>query len=253
MNSSNMDTRSVFRPLPSKYIVFTADYILPFFITLAVVVSAYLVLYSDIFKITKIECQLDFVPCQSGSITAEIDKLQDENIFRVQPNEIISRLTSGDFTIKEAEIKKVLPNRVIFILTSVYPVVALKIESEDIWIILDEKNRVIGTKNSDPNVPSVILTTPLTVTIGKALEDQQLLSSIKTAIKIAEELIKVKSIKLVDDNTLILTIDDHLIAYLSPKKDELVQLRTLQTILADDTISKEVKTIDVRFSQPVLR
>lgn len=248
-----MDKQPVFHPLPSKYIVFTADYLLPFFLTSAVIFAAYLVLYSGIFKVASIECRLDFEPCQPGSIIAELDKLRGENIFRLSPDSTTARLTSGDFTIRQVVIKKILPNQLIVNLSSVFPVVALKIESDPTWIILDEKMRVIGTKNSDPNVPTVIITTPLTLTIGKALEDSDVLYSIKTALKIADELIKIKSIKLVDDNTIELTIDDHLVAYLTPKKDELIQLRTLQAILADDTISKEVNTIDVRFSQPVLR
>jgi hypothetical protein len=108
-------------------------------------------------------------------------------------------------------------------------------------------------KQQDPNVPTVIITKPLTVTVGKSLEDKELIYAVNTAIRIASELIHVQSIRLVDENTLELVMSGQLKAILTPKKDELIQLRTLQAILADDTISKDVNTIDVRFERPVLR
>jgi len=50
-----------------------------------------------------------------------------------------------------------------------------------------------------------------------------------------------------------LALDSGKIAIFTPKKDELVQLRALQTILTDATILEGVNTIDVRFARPVLR
>lgn len=248
-----MEKRSIFRPLPSKYIVFTADYILPFSIIVAFIAAAYLTLYSGFFQVRHIECVLDFEPCQDLSVIAELDKMANQNIFRLNPEIVITRLTSGDFTIREAMIKKELPDKVRITLESVYPVVALQTETQNQWVVLDERLRVIATRSTDPNVPTVILTKPLTLTIGKPLADPDVIYALNTSLKIAKELIGIKSIKLVDENTLELKLDDSLIAIMTPKKDELLQLRTLQAILADDTISKEVNTIDVRFSQPVLR
>ena len=248
-----MDTVPVFLPTRSKYLVITADYIVPTLITLGVIFLAYLTLYSPYFAITNVTCQLDFEPCENPAVIVEIDKLKGQNIFTLDTQSVTRRLTSGDFTIRQSEVSRTLPSSVQIDLQSVYPVVALQIAQDPNWVIMDDQFRVIAVRSEDPNVPTVIVPGPLTVVVGQSPTDPLILTSLKLALRLADELVTIKSLALIDADTIELTLGDGKIAVFTPKKDELEQLRLLQVILEGATITKETRIIDVRFSRPVLR
>lgn len=237
----------------SKYLVITLDYLFPIFICFGVIALGYFALYSSFFQIKTVICTLDYEACLDPSVLAELNKLKGENIFTLSGDRLTQRLTSGDFTIRQATLKKELPGKVIIDLQSVYPVAALAMPGDPTWIILDQNHRVIGTRSSDPNVPTVIVPGPLTLAVGKPLSDDLLIQSIQLARNLANELFTIKSITLVDADTIKLTLSDGVIAIFTPKKDLSEQLRSLQLILRDATITQGIKTIDVRFIRPVLR
>lgn len=248
-----MQTPHIFHPTRSKYLVFTADYLLPLAIFLGILALGCFVLFSPFFKISIVTCFVDYTPCTDGSILAELDKLKGQNIFTLIPSKVESRLTSGDFTIREAKLTRTLPGTLKLNLESVYPVVALQIADDPTWVVMDSRFRVITTRTEDPNVPTVIVRTPLTLSVGKPPADSVIIQTLELALRLASELFTVKTITLVDKDTIKLSLVDGRIAIFTPQKDEIVQLSALQTILANDTISQGVSTIDVRFSRPVLR
>ena len=248
-----MDSPHVFHPAKSKYLVITADYLLPFFLSGLIIFLFYLVIFSPVFRVTQITCSLDYGECSDPSVISELDKLKGQNIFRLQPDSLRSKLTSGDFTIREVSMKKTLPDQINIELESVYPVVALQVVGDQSWVVLDPQFRVIATRNADPNVPTVIVPGPLVLTVGKPVTDPVIVQTIKLALSLSSELISVKSITMVDENTIHITLDSGIVAVFNPKIDESRQLKTLQVVLAGGTITKGVRTIDVRFLQPVLR
>ena len=238
----------------SKYLVITYDILLPVMICLGVVALLYFVLFSSFFAVTSIHCVLDLEPCEDPSLLSELDKLKGQNIFKIVGDQVTTHLTSLDFTIREATLSKELPGSISLSLQSVYPVVALQVSGDDpTWIIFDSTLRVIGARRIDPNVPSVVVQGPLTFTVGKVPTDANIISSLELAKRVSDELFAVKTITLIDADTIHLALDSGKIAIFTPKKDELVQLRALQTILTDATILEGVNTIDVRFARPVLR
>jgi cell division septal protein FtsQ len=104
-----MQVAPVFQPARSKYLVFTTDIIIPTLICVCVVALAYTLLYSPIFKVQTVSCIVDYEPCDNPSLGAELDKLIGHNIFKLSPDTIKARLTSGDFTIRQAQITRRLP------------------------------------------------------------------------------------------------------------------------------------------------
>lgn len=248
-----MDIAPVFHPSRSKYLVITTDYLIPFFICISVIFLAYFILYSPFFQVTTIECVADYQPCKDTSIIAELDKLKGKNIFTLSQSVISTRLTSGDFTIREAKLVRELPDSVKMELQSVYPVVAIQVTGDTTWVVLDSKLRVIGTRTSDPNVPTIMISESLTLTVGKTITDEVTIKALSLARRLADERFSVKKITLIDEDTVKLSLNDGRSAIFTPKKDELDQLRILQAILADATMIKGVTTIDVRWAQPVLR
>ncbi len=248
-----MEIPKTFRPTRSKYLVFTADILAPLAVCLFVIVVVTFCLNSSYFAVNTVECALDYQPCQNESLLVELDKMKGQNIFTLDKAHLIARLTSGDFTIREASIKQELPSTVVVDLQSVYPVVALQVRGLTSWITLDHKYRAIRELSVDPNVPTVVVSGPLTVKIGKPVEGDSILKTLDLALNLARELLSFKSLTLVDENTIELVLLDGTRGLFTPQKDEQAQLRILQAILVDDTIEKKGHIIDVRFSQPVLR
>jgi cell division septal protein FtsQ len=248
-----MDSPRVFEPAKSKYLVITADYIVPFFLSALVIFLFYVAAFSPIFRVSHITCLLDYGECTDPSVIAELDKLKGQNIFRLQPDTLRSKLTSGDFTIRQVSMKKTLPNQVTIDLQSVYPVAALKVAGDPNWVVLDAQYRVIATRQIDPNVPTVIVPGPLVLTVGKPVTDAVFVQAIKLALRLSSELISAKNITIVDENTIHIELDSGIVAIFSPKTDEARQIKSLQVVLGSSTITKGIRTIDVRFIQPVLR
>ncbi|MFH1244719.1 MAG: hypothetical protein V1487_04100 [bacterium] len=248
-----MKIAPVFRPTRSSYLVFTLDFLIPLAVVLFIVALGWIALYAPIFNINKVTCTLDYAACQGPDLLAELERVKGQNIFRFRRNVFSTRLTSADFTIREAQVARILPSTIVLTLHSVYPVVALKVIGEPAWVVLDNQFRVIKTISQDPNVPTVIIPGPLTLVVGKFPSDPAIISTLSLARRLADELFTVKAVTLLDAQTISLTLEDNRQALLTLQKDELTQIRALQTVLADDTIIKDISVIDMRFARPVLR
>ncbi|KKU44614.1 MAG: hypothetical protein UX62_C0055G0006 [Microgenomates group bacterium GW2011_GWA2_46_7] len=248
-----MKIAPVFHPTRSSYLVFTLDFFIPFAVILVILSLGWAALYSPIFHISHITCTLDYTECQGQDLLAELERVKGQNIFRFHRNAFATRLTSADFTIREAKVARILPSTLVLTLHSVYPVVALKLIGEVDWVVLDDQFRVIKTISQDPNVPTVVVPGPLTLVVGKPPSDPSIISTLSLARRLADELFTVKAVTLLDAQTISLTLDDNRQALLTLQKDELTQIRALQAVLADDTITKDVSVIDMRFARPVLR
>lgn len=248
-----MEVAKVFKPSRTKYLVFTVDYLIPTFIIFSVLTLAYLAIYSSIFKINELPCRLDYLPCDNEAVLAELNKLKGQNIFTLKTDPISAKLTSGDYTIRSAEFTKQLPNIMNVELLSVYPHVALQVQGDPGWVVLDQKLRVIATRDTDPNVPTLVVLGPLTLSVGVSPSDELITRSLVLTRKLFDELSSIKSITLVDEDTIKLNLSNGKVAILTPKKDVTRQLQTLQAVLSDVTILTGVSTIDVRFGRPVLR
>lgn len=248
-----MDSAPVFHPGSSKYVVITRDYLLPLMVCVAVVMLGWFALFSPYFRIAHINCTLDYQTCDNPALLAELDRSKGKNIFTLEKDKLKLRLIAGDYMIQGGDITKTLPDEISVDLQSVYPTAALKIADNNRWIILDKQLRVIGARELDPNVPTVVIAGPITVLVGKPLTDITIIKTLELAMSVAKESIKVKIMTCIDADTIELTLSDDLHALFTPKKDTNLQIRALQAILADATITKGMHVIDVRFSQPVLR
>jgi len=248
-----MKIAPVYHPSRSKYLVFTLDFLVPFTLIATLLLCGWAALYSPIFHISRIICTLDYTECEGGDLLAELERVKGQNIFRFNPDIFAARLTSADFTIREAKVVRVLPSSLVLTLHSVYPVVALKVSTDTDWIVLDDKLRVIRTISTDPNVPTVIVPGPLTLVVGKPPQDSSIIHTLGLARKLADELFSIKAVTLLDAETIQLTLEGNIRALLTPQKDELTQIRALQAVLSDATITTGVSVIDMRFARPVLR
>lgn len=237
----------------SKYIVLTYDVVLPLIVIFGILGGLVVALKSKIFAVKTITCQVDYQDCPVGPVMAELEKYLGRNVFSLETDEIEKRLTEGDFTIREAAIVKKLPGTLKVELQSVYPVAALRVDGVgNEWIVFDSAYRVIGKRTSDPNVPTVLVKTPPAVHAGLLINDPVLVKALDFTLTVGSEISTVKGVSLEGD-TLTLVLEGGRTALMTTVKDSMQQIRTLQAILQANTMNSEVRTIDVRFSKPVLR
>lgn len=238
----------------SKYFVLTTELLLPLGIILFFILAIYLSLFSPLFSVTEIECELDYQPCTNEILTAELATYQGENLLRFPAAKLQNRLLSGDFTLREVELTRRFPHTLVLNLLSSYPVVALRLQDETSkWLTFDQAYRVIAVRDSDPNVATLTVEQAPAFQLGQPLADQDLVSSLQLTSQLAKELTSLDTLSLTGDSTLILDFAGGLRALLTTDKPLAPQLTKLQSLLADQEVKREYRLIDVRFDQPVLK
>ena len=236
----------------SKYLVITRDYLLPVTLILSLVVGWWICFHTSAFTVREIICELDYEPCDNPFVMAELDKYAGINLLTLDTNSLKDKLLSGDYTVRQAEITRALPARLTVSMQSVYPVAAIShlgVEGE--WVTVDSRFRIIGLRREDPNVPTVQVENISELQPGAEVMSASVRQAIELALVIKAEQLAVKNIRL-EATTLTIILQSGTQALLTTTKDLTGQLRALQAILLDPTMSN-VNTVDVRFNQPVLK
>lgn len=236
---------------PSRYLVITSSYLLPALLTALSLVGVYLLFYSPIFRLQEFVCQIDTSPCAPGPTTAELERLRGQNIFLFKEESLTNHLTSGDFSLAKVQVEKVYPNKLTLTLTTYKQAIVVKSTTHSEYLVLDERRRVLTVTASPPPVPILEVTELPPAQIGQTLESELDLA-VASALLVKGASLPVKRM-LYEEKLLRLTLDSGSTALLDPSGDMPRQIALLQAVLRDRTITKGVATIDVRYSQPVLK
>jgi len=95
---------------PSKYFVATSQVLPQILVILFSLSSLYLLFFSPIFKITKVECYQDVeTSCQNSFVIAAANDSLGNNLFRFDTQVALDRIRRGDPTIRSLEYKKFSP------------------------------------------------------------------------------------------------------------------------------------------------
>lgn len=238
----------------SKYFVLTADFLIPLLLIVLAIAGYVAAFHTQLFALTNITCQLDYQPCDNPSVLAELDNYRGQNLLNFDQEYLRNRLLSGDFTIRELELTRELPSTLKVDLLSTYPVVALQSRDDQLhWISLDERFRVIGVRETDPNVPTLTISSVPPFQLGGTFADPLINSTLELALDLTSEISSVKTIELTSDSTITLTLDNGVEVLFTTEHDQQAQLLTLQSLLQNEEIISTYHTIDVRYSQPVLK
>lgn len=239
----------------SKYFVATLELIKPIAVILLCILAIYLTFISQIFAITKFECDLDQEgSCQNEFVKAEISESLGSNLFLLDEHKLKSRLQTGDPTIRKITVTKILPNTLKLELLSVYPTYAVRTKGSSWHMVLNDQHQIIKATEQDPHVPVIILDQSLTLRVGQKIEDQAYISSITNSLKILRSFPPSSAITLVGQS-LYLDIEGDttrtaIFTLAKPVEDQILALRS---ILQNATIPRVTHEIDVRFNQPILR
>jgi len=237
----------------SKYLVFTADYLVPAFLVLSIATAWILAYRTSLFSISNYQCELDYQPCAGEALLSEIDKLVGKNLLTIDLSSVRARLLSGDFTLREVTITKIYPRTLSLSLLSAYPVVALELNGNaQQWVTLDDQYRVIAVRDANPNVPTLVVESLPPFQLGVTIEDQSLLDSLSIVRSITDKLISVQRLSL-SGTTVSLELPGGVTALLTTTRDQDSQLHLLESVLADPALKNSYHLIDVRYDRPVLK
>ena len=237
----------------AKYFLLTKEIFIPILIVCIIVLGIYVVFYTSLFSLKIIKCRTESGDCYNPSISAELNKYLGINLITFDTSELHEKLLAGDFTISSLTLTRKLPSTLEVDIRSVYPKLAIKVGVEGkTWYTLDEKFRVIGIVEKDPQVVTIIVDNPPTLVFGQAITDQSLIHSLEVATKINEYPDLARSFSLTGD-TITLNLEGGRRAILTTTSNFEEQIKSLQAVLSDFTMIKEVSIIDVRYIRPVLK
>lgn len=254
MKSRKPRTRSrEFSPANSKYIIFTSEYIIPLLILITIILLGYVILKTSYFSISNIICTQEYEECQNEHLNAELERYRGDNIFQLDIDSIQSRIESGQKTVKQVTVTRQLPSTLIIELIPTTSIIALQLINTDQWIVLDERLLITKVTDKNPNLITILITQLEIIQVGQPITDPKLLAVLELTREISRQFFEFSSIEL-DDNIITLYLKNGQKALLTTSRETSAQLYTLQSILADDIITSDaVHTIDVRFTQPVLK
>lgn len=235
----------------TNYLVITASYLLPILTFVGSLALLYLAFFSPLFQIKQLECQQDYEPCINPFILAEIDHLKGQNIFLFNSVNFVRKITAGDFQTRDAQIKKKLPDTLRLSLQSVYPILAVQVTGENRLATIDSNLRVIKLTESSSHVPLVVLDTPFSFQIGRAIADDRLTKILEYSSSIVHSIPNITQVNVEGDN-LTIQLDSRIVAVFTLHKSSSEQISALKAVLGDATIREGLRKVDVRFAQPVL-
>lgn len=238
----------------SKYFVATSQVLPPIIVTLLSISALYVLFFSTLFNITKVECYQDVGEvCQNSFVIAEASSALGQNLFRFDDTAAGDIIRRGDPTIRSLEYQKILPGTLILQIQSVYPTLALGTEGSTNLLILDTDFRIIKSSDVNPNVPVVRYYNSLSLRVGERLADETLRKELSACLKIISSLPGSSNCNLTKD-ALKLTLDDsQTTAIFTSERDLDEQLSALHTIRTGVTISGSGVVIDVRYQQPIIK
>ncbi|MGB9706833.1 MAG: cell division protein FtsQ/DivIB, partial [Microgenomates group bacterium] len=191
-------------------------------------------------------------PC-SPKLWTELTSLTfGKNIIFLPIRTIEKEILRLNPTLKEAKIKKKLPDKLIFELKEREEAIVLGFDGVDEFLIVDKEGVVLG-KEKKSNLPLVLLKEPLKLDIGQKIKEEKVIQAINFLTHLRLNLFEPKIAKIVSPYSLEVELKDDLVTTFSFKKETQIQIDSLQFILSRAKIEgKGIKKIDLRFDKPVV-
>lgn len=208
-----------------------------------------LVVRGGLFDIKSIDCKSQFGPCDQKE-EEKLNVFLDKNLFTVGKKDVNQAL-AGNFMNKAVNIQRVFPNRLVVNIKKRKALVAIKIKGWDEGMFLLDKEGVVVDFVKSSGLPSVILNNGDGLIVGKKSEP-----NLDQVVKILYTAYKAEGIKIaqLEDGKLSLITKEGVEAIFPLDGDFQVLVGALQLILSRSRIDGKLpKTIDLRYSNPVLR
>lgn len=246
-----------FQASSRRYFILDFFIILKFCLILVILGILIAVLRADFFKVTFIDCQKGEFACSEQDI-AFFNELLGKNIFLVSENELTKNIELKDLSLEKVWIGKKLPNRLLIKLQPRKPVAILVTQKGN--FLVDETGFVFSsTIPQNQNLPTILVQTPQSVTLGITVEE-----NIKKSLELTKMLqsffLPFEKLAVEKDDLIVYSSD--FVATFSNSKDFSTQISSLQLIFQSSKIKrqndsplrqdKKITKIDLRFDKPLV-
>lgn len=205
---------------------------------------------SGLFAIKNISCKTQYGPCV-GNNEETLKEFYGKNLFLLNSNKV-RRKEESIFSNRRVFVQKVFPNTLSVVIEKRKPLagVSVGIDKKGVFLV-DSDGKVIGFSNISELPTVVIDQTNWKTAVGQEVADDTL-----KALQILNLLYKSQSMSSahIEGNTLVVDLTSGSRVYLPQDRDPQVLVGALQLILVRSKIDDKIpKTIDLRYSNPVLR
>jgi hypothetical protein len=228
--------------------------IIPWVISLVFIIALAFLLRSDMFRLRQYTCTyLDQAPCPP-QVTAEIDKQLGTSIFLFSPQNLRQKLLQAIPQTETIDITVSWPDSVDLTFTSSELLANLQSATNSASLTI-AANRIIIDYQAlpDTTLPVIISPAVASLRVGDKATDPALEYSLSLITTLKDHYIKAHILDSSDPTAIIVSLNDGFQAIFNHHRDLSRQVTSLQLILSKATIDPDLRIIDVRYDQPVLR
>jgi len=240
--------------------------IIGFLILLALI---YVFLRSDFWRVKKIDCQFNQLDCNE-EITNKISELAlNKNLLFFPRQTVINKIKENLPQVETVKIKKIIPNKLLFELSSRKPVIALAVELSSeteattsakpqfsltgVYYLVDEQGVVVKKVEENQNLPLILFKSDLQFKNGQKINQEEMLKTIEIILGMKLRLLEPKVSRINNFQEIEIWLEDGALTLFNGEKDIQSQLDSLQFISSRSKIEgKQIKKIDLRFDKPVI-
>ncbi len=220
--------------------------------------AAYVIGWSGIFEIKKIDCFVDGEKECSTEIKAELNKYLNKNLLGLRPGRIENRIVTAERLAKSAKAGLVLPDSLRVNITSRRAIAAITTaETVGEQVEVDEDGVILGKSENNGGLPRLAWPEISNWPIEKPVPENVRRAAAITSL--AGERFQLQGIPSIDSGSsagslMVMKLKSGEKIFLSLAKDPVEQLGMLQVVLREVRIGgKPVIEIDMRFENPVVR
>jgi len=212
----------------------------------------YVFLRSDFWQVKKIICQFNQLDC-SQEIANKVSELSfGKNLVFMSRQTLINKIKENLPQVDMVKIKKRIPDKLLFELTSRKPVVALAVEGV-IYYLVDEQGVVAKKMEENQNLPLILFDKDPQFKVGEKINQEEILQTIKIIMGMKLRLLQPKVSRIISPREIEIWLENETLAILNGQKEIENQLDSLQFIYSRSKIEgKQVKKIDLRFDKPII-
>ena len=217
------------------------------FLVFVVLIGALSIIFvPKILKVGGITCVSQFGPC-SQTLTDKLNMLEGKPIVEVRRE--ISEILTSEVLVKDFSIQFSLPNRLRVNLLERKPKFALKVQSSDSLVLVDEEGYIVGIE-SQSNLPQLVVDSA-PGNVSEKVSDENLFG-----LRILGDLFSFYQVRqgVIDQGNLQVELEGKIRVIFPLEGDRSVLISSLELVLKRyDDAGDNPREIDLRYKNPVIR
>lgn len=229
----------------------------------------YVFLRSDFWRVKEVKCRFNQLDCNQ-EIAEQITELSlGKNLLFFPRQTTMKKIKEILIQVDTVSIKKIIPNKILFELSSRKPVVALAVElspeSEStvsakpqfsltgVYYLTDQQGVVVKKMEESQNLPLILFKSDPQFKTGEKITQEEVRRVIEIIVEMKLRLLQPKVSRIISPREIEIWLENETLVILNGQKEIDVQLDSLQFIYSRSKIEgKQIKKIDLRFDKPVV-